>query len=78
MESLGRRYVHHVNTTYRRAGATSEGRCRAGADIDDEACFLGCCRYFEPNPVRARPVRDSTTVAGRAIARMHGTRLIRR
>ena len=56
MQSLGRRYVRHVNTIHRRTGTLWEGRYRA-APIDSEAYFLACCRYIELNPVRARIVR---------------------
>jgi putative transposase len=56
MQSLGRRYVRHINTVYRRTGTLWEGRYRA-APIDGEAYFLACCRYIELNPVRARMVR---------------------
>jgi putative transposase len=56
MQSLGRRYVRHVNTLYRRTGTLWEGRYRA-APIDSESYFLACCRYIELNPVRARMVR---------------------
>lgn len=56
MQTLGRRYVRYVNTTYRRTGTLWEGRYRA-APIDGEAYFLACCRYIELNPVRARMVR---------------------
>lgn len=56
MQSLGRRYVRHVNAVYRRTGTLWEGRYRA-APIDSEAYFLACCRYIELNPVRARMVR---------------------
>ena len=52
MQSLGRRYVRHVNTRYRRSGTLWEGRYRA-APIDSEAYFLACCRYIELKPVRA-------------------------
>lgn len=52
MQSLGRRYVHHVNRAYRRTGTLWEGRYRA-APIESEAYFLACCRYIELNPVRA-------------------------
>jgi putative transposase len=55
MQSLGRRYVRHVNTTYRRTGTLWEGRYRA-APINAEDYFLVCCRYIELNPVRARMV----------------------
>ena len=52
MQSLGRRYVRHVNAAHRRSGTLWEGRYRA-APIDSEAYFLDCCRYVELNPVRA-------------------------
>ena len=52
MQSLGRRYVRHVNGLHRRSGTLWEGRYRA-APIDSEAYFLACCRYIELNPVRA-------------------------
>jgi REP-associated tyrosine transposase len=58
MQSLGRRYVRHINATYRRTGTLWEGRYRA-APIDSEAYFLACCRYIELNPVRARMVRHA-------------------
>ena len=53
MQSLGRRYVRHVNWTYKRTGTLWEGRYRA-APIEGDAHFLSCCRYIELNPVRAR------------------------
>ncbi len=56
MQSLGRRYVRHVNAAHRRTGTLWEGRYRA-APIDTETYFLACCRYIELNPVRARMVR---------------------
>jgi REP-associated tyrosine transposase len=59
---LGRRYVRHVNATYRRSLTLREGRYRA-LPIDSEAYFLACCRYIELNPVRAGVVaraRDYT------------------
>ena len=49
MQSLGRRYVRYINTTYRRSGTLWEGRYRA-APIDSDASFLACCRYIELNP----------------------------
>jgi putative transposase len=55
MQSLGRRYVRHVNDAYRRTGTLWEGRYRA-APIDSEAYLLTCQRYIELNPVRARMV----------------------
>jgi putative transposase len=56
MQSLGRRYVGHVNRTYGRTGTLWEGRFRA-APIEAEAHLLSCMRYIELNPVRARMVR---------------------
>ncbi len=52
MQSLGRRYVRHINGIYRRTGTLWEGRYRA-APIDSDDYF---CRYIELNPVRARMV----------------------
>jgi putative transposase len=56
MQSLGRRYVRHVNFRYRRTGTLWEGRYRA-APIEADAHLLVCMRYIELNPVRARMVR---------------------
>jgi putative transposase len=56
MQSLGRRYVRHINNSYRRTGTLWEGRYRA-APIETERYFLACCRYIELNPARARMVR---------------------
>lgn len=55
MQSLGRRYVRHINARYRRTGTLWEGRYRA-APIDSDEYFIDCCRYIELNPVRARMV----------------------
>jgi putative transposase len=56
MQSLGRRYVRHVNAAHGRTGTLWEGRYRA-APIESEAYFLACCRYIELNPVRAGMAR---------------------
>jgi REP-associated tyrosine transposase len=55
MQSLGRRYVRHINARRHRTGTLWEGRYRA-APIDTDAYFISCCRYIELNPVRARMV----------------------
>ena len=55
MQLLGRRYVRHMNRTYRRTGTLWEGRYRA-APIDSDKYFFSCCRYIELNPVRAHMV----------------------
>ena len=57
MQSLGRRYVRHVNTVYRRTGTLWEGRYKA-ALIDSDAYLLACHRYIELNPLRAGMVSD--------------------
>lgn len=55
MQSLGRRYVRHINSARGRSGTLWEGRYRA-APIDSDEYFFSCCRYIELNPVRARMV----------------------
>ncbi len=55
MQSLGRRYVRHINAAYGRTGTLWEGRYRA-APIDSDEYFFACCAYIELNPVRARMV----------------------
>jgi putative transposase len=78
MQSLGRRYVRHINATYRRTGTLWEGRYRA-APIDSEAYFLSCSRYIELNPVRAQMVRhpgDYSWSSYRAHARGAADRLV--
>ncbi|MBI2256566.1 MAG: transposase [Proteobacteria bacterium] len=56
MQSLGRRYVGHVNRAYCRTGTLWEGRYRA-APIEADSYLLACQRYIELNPVRARMTR---------------------
>ena len=56
MQSLGRRYVRHLNDAHGRTGTLWEGRYRA-APIDSDAYLMACARYIELNPVRARMVR---------------------
>lgn len=52
MQSLGRRYVKHVNDLYRRTGTLWEGRYKASLVSSDDY-LLTCYRYIELNPVRA-------------------------
>jgi len=52
MQSVGRRYVQHINFSYGRTGTLWEGRHKASL-IDSAAYLLACCRYIELNPVRA-------------------------
>ena len=62
MQSLGRRYVRHVNWQHGRTGTLWEGRYRA-APIEAEAHLIACIRYIELNPVRARMVRKPANYA---------------
>lgn len=55
MQSIGRRYVQHVNVKYRRTGTLWEGRHKASL-VRAEAYLLACCRYIELNPIRANMV----------------------
>jgi putative transposase len=59
MQSVGRRYVQHINYTYRRTGTLWEGRYKATL-IDSEQYLLTCSRYIELNPVRAGIVDQSS------------------
>ena len=52
MQSVGRRYVGHFNSTYRRTGTLWEGRYKATV-VETESYLLACYRYIELNPVRA-------------------------
>ena len=57
MQSLGRRYVRHINDRQRRTGTLWEGRYRATI-IDSERYLMSCTRYIDLNPVRAELVRS--------------------
>ena len=52
MQSVGRRYVRHINNRYQRTGTLWEGRFRSSI-VGDESYFFACSRYIELNPVRA-------------------------
>lgn len=78
LQSLGRRYVRYINTTYRRTGTLWEGRYRA-TPIDSDRYLLECCRYIELNPVRARMVNapgDYRWSSHRALAGEAGDPLV--
>lgn len=62
MQSLGRRYVGHVNRAYRRTGTLWEGRFKSTI-VDREAYLLACYRYIEANPVRAGMVERAADYA---------------
>lgn len=55
MQSVGARYVGHVNATYRRTGTLWEGRYHACL-VDTDTHVVAACRYIDLNPVRARMV----------------------
>lgn len=55
MQALGRRYVRYFNDRHHRTGTLWEGRYKACL-VDTERYLLGCYRYIELNPVRARMV----------------------
>ncbi|MGD8266418.1 MAG: transposase [Chromatiales bacterium] len=57
MQYLGRVYVRHFNSKYRRSGTLWEGRFRSCL-VQEEAYLLACQRYIELNPVRAQMVTD--------------------
>ncbi len=57
MQSLGRRYVGHVNRSYGRTGTLWEGRFKSTI-VDAEDYVMACYRYIEANPVRAGMVTD--------------------
>jgi len=53
MMDIGRRYVRYVNGKYQRSGTLWEGRYKSCLVQSDEY-LLGCSRYIELNPVRAK------------------------
>jgi putative transposase len=55
MQSLGRRYVGHVNRAQGRTGTLWEGRYKSTV-LDSETYVLACLRYIEANPLRAAMV----------------------
>lgn len=57
IQSVGRRYVYHINKSYERTGTLWEGRYKASL-IDSESYLLSCYRYVELNPVRAGLVKS--------------------
>jgi putative transposase len=60
MQSIGRRYVRHVNDTYGRSGTLWEGRYKACL-VQTDGHLLACYRYIELNPVRAGIVENPAT-----------------
>ncbi len=60
MQAIGRRFVHYMNTRYRRTGTLWEGRFRSSL-VDSEQYMFACSRYIELNPVRARMTGDPSS-----------------
>jgi putative transposase len=56
MKFLGQRYVQYVNRAYKRSGSLWEGRFRSSL-VQTQYYVLGCYRYIEMNPVRAKMVK---------------------
>jgi len=52
IESVGQRYVQHINRTYKRSGTLWERRFRSSIIQQQDYLFV-CQRYIEMNPVRA-------------------------
>jgi putative transposase len=59
MRDLGQRYVHYFNHRHERTGTLWEGRFRS-CIVQSARYVLGCYRYIESNPVRARMVDHPT------------------
>jgi len=55
--SLGRRYVQHINRSYRRTGTLWDSRYKSSL-VEPETYLFACQRYIELNPVRAAMVED--------------------
>ncbi len=69
MQSIGRRYVQYINTTYNRTGTLWEGRHKASL-VDTAQYLLTCYHYIEMNPVRAGIVNQPEDYR-RSSARAH-------
>jgi len=55
MQTLGRQYVRYFNHRYQRTGTLWEGRYKSCL-VSSDAYLLGCYRYIELNPVKAKMV----------------------
>ncbi len=58
MQSLGRRYVAHVNRRHGRTGTLWQGRFKSTI-VDAESYVMACHRYIEANPLRAGMVASA-------------------
>lgn len=57
MQKLGRQYVGQFNARHKRSGTLWEGRYKSCL-VDSRDYLLGCYRYIDLNPVRARMTDD--------------------
>jgi putative transposase len=70
LQSLGRRYVAHINRSRGRSGTLWEGRYRSTI-LDSEGYLLACYRYIEANPLRAGVVAPAADFPQRKRSRSH-------
>jgi putative transposase len=73
MQSLGARYVWHVNSTRKRTGTLWEGRYKACL-VARDAHVLAACRYIDLNPVRAGIARTPGEYPWSSYGRLSGLR----
>ncbi|HEV2219458.1 MAG TPA: transposase [Casimicrobiaceae bacterium] len=73
MQSLGARYVWHVNSTRQRTGTLWEGRYRACLVARDQH-VLAACRYIDLNPVRAGLARHPSDYRWSSYGALSGLR----
>ncbi|HUQ77159.1 MAG TPA: transposase [Burkholderiales bacterium] len=74
MRDLARRYASYFNRRYSRTGQLWEGRFRSCL-VDSARYVLGCYRYIEQNPVRARMVASPSAHPWSSYAGNVGTRV---
>lgn len=73
MQSLGARYVWHVNSTRQRTGTLWEGRYRACL-VARDVHVLAACRYIDLNPVRAGLARHPSDYRWSSYGALSGLR----
>lgn len=59
MQTLGGRYVRHVNAAHGRSGTLWGGRYKASI-VESDGYLMTCYRYIEMNPVRAGLARHAS------------------
>lgn len=74
MQSVGARYVWHINESRERTGTLWEGRYKACLVARDEH-VLSACRYIDLNPVRAGMVRHPSDYRWSSYAALAGLRV---